>query len=83
MEEYSSDLVVGTSNTAYRENYIFDDISAQFKNRRDNLLIKSNEYNVHDIEDMNAVVLIKDVFQIPRRDGTPAIDGSYYIGGRN
>ena len=30
---------------------------------------------------MNAVVLVKDIFQIPRRDGNPAIDGSYYIGG--
>ena len=73
--------VVGSSNTTYRENYIFDDVSSQFKNRRDNLLIKSNEYNVHDLEDMNAVILIKDIFQIPKRDGNPAIDGSYYIGG--
>ena len=72
---------VGSSNTTYRENYIFDDISSQFKNRSDNLLIKSNEYNVHDIADMNAVILVKDIFQIPRRDGNPAIDGSYYIGG--
>jgi len=72
---------VGTANTTYRENYIFDDISSQFKLRSDNLLIKSNEYNVHDVQDMNAVVLIKDVFQIPKRDGNPAIEGSYYIGG--
>tara|TARA_B100001094_G_scaffold32755_1_gene27195 strand:- start:26074 stop:38241 length:12168 start_codon:yes stop_codon:yes gene_type:complete len=73
--------VVGSSNTTYRENYVFDDISSQFKNRSENLLIKSNEYNVHDVEDMNAVVLIKDIFQIPKRDGNPPIDGAYYIGG--
>ena len=73
--------VVGSANTTYRENYVFDDISSQFKNRSDNLLIKTNEYNVHDIEDMNAVVLVKDIFQIPKRDGNPRIDGSYYIGG--
>ena len=73
--------VVGSSNTTYRENYVFDDISSQFKNRSENLIIKSNEYNVHDVEDMNAVVLIKDIFQIPKRDGNPAIDGAYYIGG--
>ena len=33
------------------------------------------------MEDLNAVILIKDIFQIPRRDGNPVIDGSYYIGG--
>jgi hypothetical protein len=73
--------VVGSSNTAYRENYVFDDISSQFKTLNGNFLLTSDGNYVEDVADLNSVILIKDVFQLPNRSGTPDIEGSYYIGG--
>jgi hypothetical protein len=73
--------VVGTANTAYRENYVFDDISSQFKTLNGNFLLTSEGNYTEDVKDLNSIILIKDVFQLPNRSGTPDIEGSYYIGG--
>jgi hypothetical protein len=73
--------IIGSSSTTYANNYVFDDISSEFKNIQTDYLLKSDEKNISDINEFNGgIILIKDVYQLPRRLGTPDIEGSYYFG---
>ena len=65
---------VGSSNTAYYQNNIFDDISNQFNGISDKFTLKVNGENVSGIVSSNSVsagiLLINNVFQKPKYPAT-------------
>ncbi len=66
--------VVGTANTAYFENNIFDDISSQFNGIRNSFTLKSSGYDVTGIVSTNSVsagiLLVNNIFQKPKYPAT-------------
>ena len=71
----------GVKNKAdqpYAKNYIFDDISPQFTGYSTNFTLKSNGSNIAGFSTGNAILLINDVFQEPKRDtGSVSVEGDY------
>ena len=71
----------GVKNNAdqpYSKNYIFDDISPQFTGYSTNFTLKSNGSNIAGFSTGNAILLVNDVFQGPKRDtGSVSVDGDY------
>lgn len=64
----------------YTKNYIFDDISSQFTGIRTAFTLTSNEgTNVTGVSTDNAIILIKDIFQQPKRLGVSSIVGNYEL----
>jgi len=64
----------------YSSNVIFDDISEDFNGITTAFRLKSNGSNVTDVAQDNAIVLIRDIYQGPRRaDGTVRIQGDYEL----
>jgi len=65
---------VGSSNTAYYENQIFDDISEQFNGTDNTFTLKSNGQNVTGIVSTNSIsagiLLINNIFQKPKYPAT-------------
>jgi len=65
---------VGSSNTAYYENNIFDDISSQFNGTRNSFALKSSGNDVTGIVSTNSVsagiLLINNIFQKPKYPAT-------------
>ena len=57
--------ILNSSNEAYYNNYIFDDISSEFNGISKKFTLKSNQTDVGGIVDKNAIILINDVFQGP------------------
>ena len=65
---------VGSSNTAYYENNVFDDISSQFNGIRNTFSLKSSGSSVSGIVSTNSVsagiLLINTIFQKPKYPAT-------------
>jgi len=61
---------VGSANTAYSNNYIFDNVSSQFNGLKDTFSLKSNGENINGIVTSNSasagILLINNVFQKPK-----------------
>ena len=70
----------GTDIEPYTYNAIFDDISEEFNGITTSFRLKSDRADVTEIALDNAIVLIRDIYQGPRRaDGTVLIDGDYEL----
>ena len=54
-----------SSNDTYHKNYIFDDVSSGFTGIGKTFTLKSNNTNVTEIVNENAIILINNVFQGP------------------
>lgn len=67
------------ANETYNKNYVFDDISDQFIRLDDEYVLKANQSNITGVEDNNALVLIKESAQTPRRQGIINVEGDYYL----
>ena len=64
----------------YTKNYIFDDISSQFTGIRTAFTLTTDEgSNVTGVSTDNAIILIKDIFQQPKRLGVSSIVGNYEL----
>lgn len=63
----------------YNDNQVFDDLSSKFINLDNQYTLKSNGYDVNEIEPNGALVLIKQIPQTPQRLGGVNIIGDYYI----
>ena len=64
----------------YTHNVIFDDISENFNGITTAFRLKSENVDVTNIAQDNAIVLIRDIYQEPRRsDGTVRIVGDYEL----
>ena len=59
---------INTSNRAYYDNYIFDDITTQFNGLTKKFSLTSSQSNVTGVDDSNAIVLINNVFQATKFD---------------
>jgi hypothetical protein len=57
--------ILNSSNEAYHNNYIFDDISSGFDGISKKFTLKSNATDIDGIVNENAVILINDIFQGP------------------
>jgi len=61
---------IGSSNTSYSNNFIFDNISSQFNGLEDTFTLKSNSENVSGIVTSDSVsagiLLINNIFQKPK-----------------
>ena len=57
--------IIDSSEETYHKNYILDDISSDFDGKDKTFTLKSNNTNVTDIYNKNAVILINDIFQMP------------------
>jgi len=66
--------VEGASNETYYQNYVFDDLSAEFNGVTDNFNLTGSNHiygegsNITGIATENAVILINDVFQGPSKN---------------
>jgi len=67
------------SDETYHQNYIFDDISTKFTGIRTEFDLTLNGSDVTGISTDNAIVLIKDIFQQPKRTGVNSIVGNYEL----
>ena len=63
----------------YSTNYIFDSLSDQFDGLTKEFVLKSSGQDITGISTSNAVVLINNVFQEPKRAGAVSIIGNYEI----
>jgi len=59
--------VQNTSDEAYKENYIFDDISSSFNGQQQSFELKSNNSSLTGISSENAIILINNIFQGPNQ----------------
>lgn len=67
---------VGSQNDPYNDNFIIDSISNQFNGYDDEFTINRSGSNITGIADINAAVMINNVFQVP--DG-PFNNGNYQM----
>ena len=78
---FTKNGVKNTSVDAYYSNYVFDDISNSFNGISTVFTLKSNEQNVSNIVDNNALVLVNETFQVPSDfSGTVKTYGGYTLG---
>lgn len=64
----------------YTKNYIFDNISSQFTGIRTAFTLTTNQgTDVTGVSTDNAIILIKDIFQQPKRLGISSIVGNYEL----
>jgi hypothetical protein len=68
-----------TDITPYDTNYVFDSISDQFNGINNTFNIESEYQNVTGISTNNSIVLIRNIFQLPNRNSSIPIVGSYDI----
>ena len=54
-----------STNDAYHENYIFDDLSQEFNGSKKEFTLKMDGSNVTGIATENAIILVNDTFQTP------------------
>jgi len=72
--------LIGSTESTYDRNYIFDDISNNFTGVTTSFTLSSNESPVSGIVTSNAIVLINQIFQQPRRSTSPVfVSGNYYL----
>jgi hypothetical protein len=65
--------IENSTEEAYAKNYIFDSLSTEFNGLTKEFRLTSNNNDVIDIDDKNAIILINDVFQ------NPGITNDYYL----
>jgi hypothetical protein len=63
----------------YSTNYVLDSLSDQFDGVTKEFVLKSSGQDVTGISTSNAIVLINNVFQEPKRTGSVSIVGNYEI----
>jgi hypothetical protein len=63
----------------YTFNYVLDDIADQFNGITTSFTLKSNGDDITDIQDSNAIIAIRDIFQTPSKGGIIPIQGSYSL----
>lgn len=71
-----------TYDKAYNTNYVFDDISQSFNGITTNFTLKVNKSDVTGFSTSNAMILINDIFQGPRRSSLSpllSIPGDYTL----
>lgn len=68
----------GTDET-YQDNYIFDDISTKFTGIRSEFDLTVDGSDITGISTDNAILLVKDIFQQPKRTGINSIVGNYEL----
>ena len=59
---------VGASNSAYTENYVFDDISEQFTGLTSEFTLTHETANTVGFSTWNGIVLVNNIFQQPSGD---------------
>jgi len=70
----------GSDIEPYTYNTIFDDISEDFNGITTSFRLKSNRADVTNVAEDNAIILIRDIYQGPRRaNGTVRIEGDYEL----
>ena len=57
--------IINSIEETYSKNYIFNDVSSEFNGITKEFTLKSNGFNVSNIENKNALILINDIFQGP------------------
>ena len=68
------------STDSYSKNYVFDDISASFTGYNTSFNLTSNKSNISGFSTSNAIILLNDVFQGPKRSGANVnIIGDYTL----
>ena len=60
--------IPGESNEAYYDNYLLDDISPSFNGITSSFNLTSDQSNIVDIFDNNAIILINDILQVPENE---------------
>ena len=69
-----------TTIEPYSENYIFDDVSANFTGLTTEFTLKQDGSNVAGFSTSNAIVLVNQVFQSPKRTGDEVtVTGDYTL----
>lgn len=62
---FTRSAIPGSTNKAYHDNYIFDDISEQFTGISSEFYLKTNKTDVSNFNLDSSLLLIRDVFQTP------------------
>jgi hypothetical protein len=62
--------IPNTSIEPYSNNYVFDDISLEFTGYSTSFILKSNNANITGFSTDNAIILVNQVFQGPKRVGS-------------
>lgn len=57
--------ITDTTNEAYHNNYIFDDISLQFDGSKKSFTLTSSGNNITGVSTDNAILLVNEIFQSP------------------
>ncbi len=60
--------VPDTNNSAYQENYVFDDISSEFDVVTKSFELKSLEESISGFSTSNSIILVNNIFQNPEND---------------
>jgi len=68
-----------TDKEPYTNNYIFNDISPQFTGYSTSFILKSNGQNITGISTDNAIILVNQVFQGPKKLDAPVSFVSDYV----
>ena len=58
--------IPGSTNKAYHDNYIFDDISEQFTGVSSEFYLKNNKGDISNFNLDSSLLLVRDVFQTPK-----------------
>jgi len=77
-----SGIVDGTEEP-YSRNYVFDGIQDQFNGITTAFTLTVDGENITGIEQSNALITVKDIFQSPIRTGVVSVTGNYYLGEEN
>jgi hypothetical protein len=68
-----------TTNETYEDNYIFDNISNQIIGLTTSYELTVEGQNITNISENNSTILVRDIFQTPRKTGPKPILGDYYL----
>lgn len=68
-----------TTRETYEDNYIFDNISNQIIGLTTSYELTVNGQNITNVSENNSTLLVRNVFQTPRRTGPKPIIGDYYL----
>jgi hypothetical protein len=66
-------------NDTYSTNYVFDNLTPQFNGITSTYTLQQETINVTGIATNNAIILVNQILQQPKRDTTVSIEGNYEV----